>query len=88
MKKPGFTLEQHRQAGRDLKAAERHLRDFVTQVTPAYPKSSRAGKALVAVAKARVALMKAKSEMDEQVVRDFPDLELSEFVPINYGSEK
>lgn len=86
-RKPGFTLEQHKETGRDLKEIKRLLQKFLVETYPAFPQKSRAGKARRFIDKALDATNEAKHEMEEQLVLDVPGLSSEEFGPIYYGSD-
>jgi 2-oxo-4-hydroxy-4-carboxy--5-ureidoimidazoline (OHCU) decarboxylase len=88
MAKKGLSLDEHRDTGRHIKTAYNGLTTAWVAISNKYPKASRAGKAAKAMAEALELLKTAKHEMDEQVVRDFPDLTVEEFGSIYYGPEK
>jgi hypothetical protein len=69
MRKPGLTFEQHVEAGRELAALSDTLSRRYIAVANAYPKNARFTSSLH---RSLDALRRARSELDDQLARDFP----------------
>lgn len=87
-RKPGFTLERHREVGEELNRIQRYLTNLAVEVGGKYPVKNSARRRLERVDKL---LSSARSALDKQLEADLaarnmklPDLE---FVNVYYGGE-
>jgi hypothetical protein len=70
MSKPGLTLAEHEETGAELAVMSAALTARYVKVANAYPKTARFTRSLDV---ALDALNRARSQLDDQLARDFPE---------------
>ena len=87
-KKPGFTIEQHREIGQEVKAVYKNLLEVGKEVSNHYPNTGRSAKALTMISKMTDLCIKLKCEMEEILKEEHPQLELEEYRKFYYGRDR
>lgn len=72
-RKPGLSLERHREIGRILKEMDQQLASLAVEFGNAYPKTGERSLPHQHLLKARAALSEARNRAENNCAKEFPD---------------
>jgi hypothetical protein len=92
-RKPGLSLERHREIGRELADISDGLVRLAVEIGNAYPRSSNVGRAVSNRTSRSIRPLcrdidKLRSELEDQLMREHPNISDSELTEVYYPRDR